>query len=61
MIEVKNVTKEFKQANNKTILADDNISFNVEDSTIVGILGPNGAGKTTLLRMMAGILLPDSY
>ena len=60
MIEVKNVTKEFKQANNKTILADDNISFNVEDGTIVGILGPNGAGKTTLLRMMAGILKPTS-
>ena len=60
MIEVKNVTKEFKQTNNKTILADDNISFNVEDSSIVGILGPNGAGKTTLLRMMAGILKPTS-
>lgn len=62
MIEVKNVSKEFKQTgkNSKTILADDNISLRVEDGSIVGILGPNGAGKTTLLRMMAGILKPTS-
>ena len=62
MIEVKNVTKEFKQTgkNGKSILADDNISLKIEDGTIVGILGPNGAGKTTLLRMMSGILKPTS-
>lgn len=59
MIEVKNVTKEFKQTNNKTILADDNISFNVEDSSIVGILGPNGAGKTTTLRIISTLIKQD--
>ena len=62
MIEVKNITKEFKKKidQKKTIsfLADDNISFEALDGEIVGILGPNGAGKTTLLRMIAGIMEP---
>ena len=62
MIEVKNVSKEFKARNKheKTILADDNISLSISSGSIVGILGPNGAGKTTLLRMIAGILEPTS-
>ena len=62
MIEVKNITKEFKKKidQKKTIsfLADNNISFEALDGEIVGILGPNGAGKTTLLRMIAGIMEP---
>lgn len=62
MIEVKNITKEFKKKidQKKTIsfLADNDISFKAEDGEIVGILGPNGAGKTTLLRIIAGIMEP---
>ena len=62
MIEVKNITKEFKKKIDKkkttTFLADNDISFKAEDGEIVGILGPNGAGKTTLLRMIAGIMEP---
>ena len=64
MIEVKNVSKEFKKniEKNKTIkfLADNNISFKVNDGEILGLLGPNGAGKTTLLRIIAGIMKPTS-
>lgn len=51
MIEVKNLTKKFKNTN-----AVDNISFNVNDGEIVGLLGENGAGKTTTLRMLATML-----
>lgn len=59
MIEIKNVSKEFKERKTKSsILADDNINLTIEDGCFVGILGPNGAGKTTLLRMIAGILSP---
>lgn len=64
MIDVKNISKQFKKKidNKKTIefLADDNISFQAKEGEIVGILGPNGAGKTTLLRMLAGIMEPTS-
>ena len=59
MIEIKNVSKEFKEKK-KVLLADDSINLKIEDKTIVGILGPNGAGKTTLLRMIAGIIAPTS-
>ncbi len=59
MIEIKNVSKEFKERKTKSsVLADDNINLTIEDGCIVGILGPNGAGKTSLLRMIAGILSP---
>lgn len=64
MIEVKELTKEFKKKieKNKTITfkADDKISFTAKEGEIVGIIGPNGAGKTTLLRMIAGIMAPTS-
>lgn len=36
------------------------ISFSVEEGTILGIIGPNGAGKTTLLKLVAGIYRPTS-
>ena len=76
MIEIKNVTKEFKVLNRreglkgslkdlfsrdyKTVRAVDNISMTVEQGEIVGYLGPNGAGKSTTIKMMTGVLEPTS-
>ena len=54
MLEVKNVSKEFK-----TIRAVDNLSFSVDNGEIVGLLGENGAGKTTTLRMISTMLKPS--
>ncbi len=50
MIEFKNVTKKFGD-----FVAVENISFNIEPSSIYGLIGYNGAGKTTLLKTAAGI------
>ena len=36
------------------------ISFEVEEGTIIGIIGQNGAGKSTLLQVLAGILQPTA-
>lgn len=76
IIEIKNVTKEFKVLNRreglkgslkdlfsrdyKTVCAVDNISMNIEQGEIVGYLGPNGAGKSTTIKMMTGVLEPTS-
>lgn len=76
IIEIKNITKEFKVLNRreglkgsimdlfsrdyKTIRAVDSISMNIRQGEIVGYLGPNGAGKSTTIKMMTGILEPTS-
>ena len=40
-------------------VALDDIDFDVEEGTTVGILGHNGSGKSTLLKCVAGILQPN--
>ena len=36
------------------------VSFEVEQGTILGVVGPNGAGKTTLLKILARITPPTA-
>jgi len=55
MIELKGLTKQFKE-----IKAVDSLSFNVKKGEILGLLGENGAGKTTTLRLLATMLKPTS-
>ena len=55
IIEVKNLTKAFKQSK-----AVDDISFAVEAGEIMAFLGPNGAGKTTTIKMLTTVLNPTS-
>ena len=59
MIEIKNLVKKFKQANNFKV-AVDNLTLTIGDNEIFGILGKNGAGKTTLIRMLTMQLLPTA-
>lgn len=51
MIEVINLTKQFKE-----VKAVDNLSFNINEGEIVGLLGENGAGKTTTLRIISTMI-----
>lgn len=39
-----------------TMLAVDDVSFNVAQGEFVSLLGPSGCGKTTTLRMIAGFI-----
>ena len=36
------------------------VSFTVEEGSILGIIGPNGAGKTTLFNALCGTVKPDT-
>lgn len=55
MVEVKNLTKRYGGN-----LALDNVSFTIEEGSIVGFLGPNGAGKSTTIRTLLGLIGPTS-
>lgn len=54
MLEIKNVTKAFKD---KSVL--DDVSLNIDHGSIFGLVGVNGAGKSTLLRSVVGIYSLD--
>jgi len=53
MIDVKNLTKKFKN-----FTAVDNISFSVKEGEIFAFLGPNGAGKSTTIKMLTTLMRP---
>ncbi len=42
------------------VLANNNVSFSVEDCEIHALLGENGAGKSTLMNILYGLYQPDS-
>lgn len=53
-IVVKDLVKEYGTDNNK-VIANDNISFEIDEGEFVVILGPSGAGKSTLLNIIGGM------
>jgi D-methionine transport system ATP-binding protein len=59
MIEIKNISKTFRQKK-QAFKALDNVSLQVKKGDIVGIIGSSGAGKSTLIRCLNLLELPDS-
>ena len=51
---VKDVSKVYGEDSNK-VIANDAISFDINEGEFVVILGPSGAGKSTLLNIMGGM------
>ena len=74
-INVSHISKTFKVAKKKTGLKETlksfikreyqyidaikDISFSIEEGSIVGYIGQNGAGKSTTIKILSGILVPD--
>ena len=54
-LKVQNLVKKFN-----SITAVNNISFEIEKNSTLGLLGPNGCGKTTSIGMMLGLITPTS-
>lgn len=76
MIHVSHISKEFKKTikdpglkgsikslfapKYKSIMAVNDVSFDVAKGEILGFIGPNGAGKSTCIKMLTGIQTPTS-
>lgn len=50
----------FWRQKKKSVLAVEDISFDIAKGELFGLLGPNGAGKTTTVKMLTTILLPTA-
>ena len=55
ILEVENVSKSFGG-----VVANHEVSLNVDEGAIVGLIGPNGSGKTTLFNSIVGFHPVDS-
>lgn len=58
ILEVKNLTKTFKKAQEE-YRAVDHVSFSLKAGECVGLIGESGSGKSTVANMVAGLLAPD--
>ncbi|MDF2700470.1 MAG: transporter ATP-binding protein [Haloplasmataceae bacterium] len=55
IIEAKNVIKRYGD-----LIANDNLSLEINKGEVVGLVGPNGAGKTTFLNALLGNIAIES-
>lgn len=51
MLNIEHVTKKYGK-----IIANNDISFSVDEGQIAILLGPNGAGKSTIIKCISGLL-----
>ena len=52
-IDARKLTKKYG-----SLVAVDELSFEVTAGEVLGFLGPNGAGKSTTMKMLTGFLRP---
>ncbi len=55
VIDVQHLSRRFG-----SLMAVNDVSFQVRRGAIFGLLGPNGSGKSTIIRMLCGVLPPSN-
>ncbi len=55
LLQVKNLSRHYG-----ALKAVDDVSFSLDEGTILGFIGPNGAGKSTTMRILATLDVPTA-
>jgi branched-chain amino acid transport system ATP-binding protein len=55
LLSLRGITKRFGG-----VIANRDVSFDVQAGELVGLIGPNGAGKSTLFEIITGFCAPDA-
>jgi len=55
LLSIKGITKAYPG-----VVANSDVSFDIQPGTVHALLGENGAGKSTLVKMIYGLVRPDS-
>jgi len=58
LIELKNISYRYQNADDEGLLALSNISLTLKKGDYISLIGSNGSGKSTLAMVMAGIYKP---
>ena len=65
LIEIKNLKKTFKEGmftetSKNTVMAVDDVSFNIKEGESFGLVGESGSGKSTIAKMIVNLFKPSS-
>ena len=65
LIEVKNIKKTFQEGmftetSKNTVMAVDDVSFNIKEGESFGLVGESGSGKSTIAKMIVNLFKPSS-
>ena len=65
LVQVKNLSKSFEdnfflENSKNSVMAVDNISFNIKEGEIFGLVGESGSGKSTIAKMIVNLFKPSS-
>jgi len=65
LIEIKNLKKTFQEgmfteASKNTVMAVDDVSFNIKEGESFGLVGESGSGKSTIAKIIVNLFKPSS-